>query len=140
LRELRAQVFMRLGDVTHSVNERITLAALLTDEVAAQDNQDGIWRSLTSLSPSELQTRSNSEVNPILRGWYALALLQKDTQADLERQQAQLESWRAQWPDHPANQNLPDDLRLLQTLIANQPRQIALLLPQQGRMAKASEA
>src|SRR5690606_12246140 len=50
LRELRAQVFMRLGDVTHSVNERITLAALLTDEVAAQDNQDGIWRSLTSLS------------------------------------------------------------------------------------------
>lgn len=140
LRELRAQAFMRLGDVPMSIQERLTLSALLTDGAAAHDNQTELWHSLTSLSQQELLTRSNDETNPVLRGWYSLALLQKDSQADLERQQAQLESWRAQWPDHPANQNLPEDLQLLQTLIANQPRQIALLLPLQGRMAKAGEA
>ncbi len=140
LRELRAQTYIRLGDVPASVQERLTLSALLTDNAALQDNQTELWHSLTSLSQQELQMRSNNEANPVLQGWYSLALLQKNSQADLERQQAQLESWRAQWPDHPANRNLPEDLQLLQTLIANQPRQIALLLPLQGRMAKAGEA
>jgi outer membrane PBP1 activator LpoA protein len=145
LRELRAQVFARLGDTLVSINERITLSTLLkdtkaTDANAEQQNQENLWRSLTALSQAELSSLSEQESNDILRGWFSLALLSKDAQADLERQQAQLNAWQAQWPNHPASRNLPEDLKLLRSLIDNQPRQIALLLPLQGRMSKAGEA
>ena len=40
----------------------------------------------------------------------------------------------------PANRNLPDDLQLLQQLIAERPQKIALLLPQQGKLGKAGRA
>lgn len=140
LREKRAQVFARLGDIARSIHERIKLAALLTDKTAEQSNQDGIWQNLMALSQQELFSGSQSETNETLRGWYSLALLGKDTDTDLERQQAQLDAWRAQWPAHPANRNLPQDLEILRNLIDNQPRQVALLLPLQGRLAKAGEA
>lgn len=140
LREKRAQVFARLGDTSRSVSERITLAALLTDKNAERRNQDELWQSLMSLSQQELFSGSQNETDEVLRGWYSLALLNKDSAADLERQQARLDSWRAQWPNHPANRNLPQDLVILRDLIDNQPRQIALLLPLQGRLAKAGEA
>jgi len=140
LREKRALVFARLGDVSRSIHERIKLAALLTDKNAEQNNQDGIWQNLMTLSEQELFSGSQGETNETLRGWYGLALLGKDTESDLERQHAQLETWRAQWPDHPANRNLPQDLKILRDLIDNQPRQVALLLPLQGRLAKAGEA
>src|SRR5690606_952975 len=128
LREKRAQVFARLGDTTRSISERIRLAALLTDKDAEQHNQEELWQSLMSLSRQELFSGSQSETDELLRGWYNLAFLSKDSAADLERQQARLDSWRAQWPNHPANRNLPQDLKILRTLIDNQPRQIALLL------------
>lgn len=140
LRELRAQVFAFLGDAVTAINERIRLAALLTTSEAEQHNHDNIWQSLMTLSQQELSDGSRNEINEVLRGWYDLALLNKGTQTDLERQQAQLDAWRARWSRHPANRNLPADLSMLRSLIDNQPRQIALLLPLQGRMAKAGEA
>jgi hypothetical protein len=140
LREKRAQVFALLGDTLLSINERIQLSALLADEEAEQRNHEGIWHSLMSLSQQDLVSGSETETNEILRGWYSLALLNKNNQTDLERQQAQVDAWRAQWPSHPANFNLPADLKILRTLIDNQPQQIALLLPLQGRLAKAAEA
>lgn len=140
LREKRAQVFALLGDTALSIRERIQLSALLTDETSEQRNQDGIWRSLMSLSQPELMEGSAAASDDILRGWYSLALLNKNNQTDLERQQAQVDAWREQWPQHPASYNLPADLKILRSLIDNQPQQIALLLPLQGRLAKAGEA
>lgn len=140
LREKRAQVFALLGDTKISINERIQLASLLTKRIDIQHNQDSIWRSLMSLPQAELHSGADHEVGSILRGWYSLALLNQNTQTDLERQQARVSAWQAQWPNHPASKNLPDDLKMLRQLIANQPQKIALLLPLQGRLAKAGEA
>ena len=140
LRQKRARVFALLGETHNSVRERITLAALLTDPEEEADNHEEIWQTLMTMSQGELQQRSQNESDETLRGWYSLAALSKNNQTNLERQQAQVDAWRAQWPSHPANQNLPSDLQLLRTLIDNQPRQIALLLPLQGRLAKAGEA
>jgi len=140
LRQKRAQVFALLGDVPTSVSERIQLAALITDSEEALANQEAIWRSLMTMSQNELQERSRNEPRQVLRGWYNLAALSKNNQGNLERQQAQVDAWRAAWPQHPASQNLPGDLQLLRTLIENQPHKIALLLPLEGRLAKAGEA
>lgn len=140
LRQKRARVFALLGETHNSVRERITLTALLTDPQAEASNHEEIWQTLMTMSQGDLQERSLNESDHTLRGWYSLAALSKNNQTNLERQQAQVDAWRAQWPGHPANRNLPSDLQLLRTLIDNQPRQIALLLPLQGRLAKAGEA
>lgn len=140
LRELRSRTRLLLGDARGSVEERVALSSLVTEAADEQKNQEAIWQTLMTFSLPELQELSQTAATDTLRGWYSLALLGKQNQTDLERQQAQLDAWRNAWPQHPANRTLPSDLRILRELIENQPRQIALLLPQEGRLAKAGEA
>lgn len=140
LRELRAQLYQRTGEVTASVQERIQLDTVLTDAEATTANREQLWQTLMTLSFDELrQARDAAEQNQ-LRGWLELAAISKDGQANLERQQAQIDQWQARWPNHPAKGNLPYDLQLLRKLIEQQPRQVALLLPEQGTLARAADA
>jgi hypothetical protein len=140
LREKRAQVFALLGEAQQSVNERIQLAALINNKEQRQANQDAIWQNLMSIPYAELQQLAKTEYGEAARGWYSLAAISKNNQIDLEQQREELQRWLREWRQHPAHDNLPNDLRLLQSLIDQQPRQIALLLPMQGKLAEASEA
>lgn len=140
LREKRAQVFALLGEAQNSVNERIQLAALINNKQQRQANQEAIWQNLMSIPYSELQQLAQDEYGEAARGWYSLAVISKNNQIDLEQQRAELQQWLRQWRQHPAHDNLPNDLRLLQSLIDQQPQKIALLLPMQGKLAEASEA
>jgi outer membrane PBP1 activator LpoA protein len=139
LREKRAQVFSLLGEAKNGVNERIQLAALLGKK-HQQANQDAIWKDLMSMPYGELHDLARSEQGDVARGWYSLAAINKNNQIDLEQQREQLQGWLQSWRQHPAHGNLPNDLRILQTLIDQQPQQIALLLPMQGKLAEAGEA
>ena len=140
IRELRAQAFERSGQLQESIAERISLSALLTSREATNTNQEALWQSLMSLPLSDLEDKATTTSGSITQGWYALASLSKNNVQDLESQQAALSKWLAQWHSHPAANNLPKDLRLLQTLTNQQPKKIALLLPMQGRLAEAGEA
>jgi outer membrane PBP1 activator LpoA protein len=133
LRDKRAQVFALLGEPQNSVNERIQIAALTSNKKLLQANQDALWQNLMSIPFAELQQLSRSNMSDTARGWYSLAAINKNNQIDLEL-------WLRDWRQHPANKNLPDDLKLLQSLIEQQPKQIALLLPMQGKLAEAGEA
>ena len=140
LREKRAQVFALLGEAQLSVAERIQLSGLIDNQTQLQANQDALWQSLMSIPFAELQQLGHSEQGQAARGWYSLAAINKNNQIDLEQQRAQLQSWLNEWRQHPAHDNLPNDLRLLQSLIEQQPKQVALLLPMQGKLAEAGEA
>ncbi|WP_111643207.1 penicillin-binding protein activator [Marinimicrobium alkaliphilum] len=140
LRELRAQTFAYLGDTGDSLEERVRLGALLTDPTREAENRESLWRNLMALSRQDLTSRAESTEDATLRGWYQLAAIAMQQQSNLEQQLADVDAWQAEWRGHPADQNLPDDLRLLRELVANQPRQIALLLPQQGRLAQSADA
>ncbi|WP_323815353.1 penicillin-binding protein activator [Cellvibrio sp. NN19] len=140
LREKRAQVFALLGEAQLSVAERIQLSSLIDNKTQLQTNQDLLWQSLMSIPFAELQQLAQHENGQAARGWYSLATINKNNQIDLEQQRAQLEAWLDQWRTHPAHDNLPNDLRLLQSLIDQQPKQVALLLPMQGKLAEAGEA
>jgi outer membrane PBP1 activator LpoA protein len=140
LREKRAQVFALLGEAQESVNERIQLTGLINNKTQQQKNQDALWQTLMSIPFAELQQLSRNEHGKAARGWYSLAAINKNNQTDLEQQREQLQIWLREWRDHPAHDNLPGDLRLLQSLIDQQPKQIALLLPMKGKLAEAGEA
>lgn len=140
LREKRARVFALLGEIQSGVNERLQLAALIGNKKQQRDNQDALWQDLMAIPFAELQQLARDELGEAARGWYSLAVIGKNNQIDLEQQREQLHNWLNQWPQHPAHDNLPNDLRLLQSLIDQQPQQIALLLPMQGKLAEAGEA
>ncbi len=140
LRDKRAQVFALLGEPQNSVNERIQISALTNNKKLLQSNQDALWQSLMSIPFAELQNLALSGMSDTARGWYSLAAINKNNQIDLEQQREQLQRWLRDWRQHPAHKNLPSDLKLLQSLIDQQPKQIALLLPMQGKLAEAGEA
>lgn len=140
LREKRAQVFALLGEAQNSVAERIQLSGLIDNKNQRQANQDVLWQNLMSIPFSTLQQLSQDENGQAARGWYSLAAINKNNQIDLEQQREQLQQWLSVWRQHPAHDNLPNDLRLLQSLIEQQPQQVALLLPMQGKLAEAGEA
>lgn len=145
LRERRAELYELLGESVNSAIERIALARLLGDEEEQQNNNDAIWRGLMAVSEAELQALARSDDsairnNDVLQGWVELAIQSQHEVLDLERQLATLEEWMARRPDHPASRRLPNDLKLLQQLAAQQPRQIALLLPLNGDYERAGKA
>lgn len=140
LGERRATLFALLGESTDSVKERIRLSDLQPDASEYEHNQDAIWQTLMTVPQVQLHYLSQKEEDPLLRGWYSLAALSKNNQTDLEKQQQKVDLWRSNWPQHPANQRLPNDLQLLQQLIREKPLRIALLLPQQGNLATAGKA
>lgn len=140
LRELRAQSFERSGQLQETIAERITASTILTDTQANSANQDALWQTLMSLPLDSLQENATKGSGGITQGWFSLAALSKNNTQDLQTQQAALSKWQSQWRNHPAASNLPKDLRLLQNLINQQPKKIALLLPLQGRLAEAGEA
>lgn len=146
LHQRRADLFMLLGEPDGSILERVALDSLLSKQEQRYNNQDQLWQTLMSMPVSDLQKQSQAATaagNPqseVIRGWYSLALISKDNQFNLDKQLDQINQWVAQWPQHPASQRLPKDLQLLQQMIAERPSQVALLLPQQGRLGAAGNA
>lgn len=170
LHQRRAEVFMLLGQTHDSILERVALDALLAIQAAPEPlistpageralqprqrdganprhaNHDLLWQTLMSMTLADLQAHRQREhsLTPLqaheLDGWYQLALLSKENQFNLDKQLEAINRWVADWPQHAASARLPKDLQLLQQLIAERPTQVALLLPQQGRLGAAGNA
>jgi outer membrane PBP1 activator LpoA protein len=140
LREKRALSFELVGESEQGVSERILLSSMLTDKNREEENLNNLWRTLMGINLGRLEQLGNTTAGDTERGWYSLAAIGKNNQVDLDQQQHMLQRWQHQWPNHPAQTHLPDDLRLLNSLIASQPKRIALLLPQQGKLAEAGQA
>lgn len=137
LLERRAQTSSLLGDYHNSLSARIELGQLLGRD-QLYPNNEAIWQDLMSLSAPELATLTRGPET--LSAWAELAQVARASAANLNRQLERVEQWRLQHPGHPANLELPSDLQLLSQLIARQPNNIALLLPQSGRLAGAANA
>ncbi len=140
LRELRAELYSKLGSPIEAINERIALNRVALDKTEKQLNRELIWMNLMELDIDTLvQARSNS-LDPLEQGWYELAVLSKNNQSNINQQYNALNQWRQEWPSHPANKPLPADLALIDNIVNNQPKHIALLLPFNGQLAPVAEA
>jgi len=123
------------GQSLAAAQQRILLAPLLSGQ-AASANNDAIWALVAALPAEQLQQPAT---DPVLAGWTSLALAVK-TAGTLEQQQAAIEAWRKQHPDHPAAQQLPVALVKLKELASQPLTKIALLLPQEGPLAGVARA
>ncbi|WP_175652151.1 penicillin-binding protein activator [Pseudomonas sp. Marseille-P9899] len=133
-RSVHAAAFEADGQPLAAAQERIALAPLLSGD-AANANNDAIWSLVSALPAEQLQSAGSDT----LAGWTSLALAVKSA-GTLEQQQAAIDTWKAQHPDHPAALQLPSPLVKLKSLTSQPLTKIALLLPQEGQLAGVARA
>lgn len=122
------------GQTLAAARERIFIAPLLSGEAAVQ-NHEAIWTLVASLPVEQLQGAGADD----LGGWMSLALAIKSN-GTLEQQQAAIDTWISQHPQHPAALQLPQPLVKLKQLASQPLTRIALLLPQEGQLAGVARA
>lgn len=130
----RAKALEQDGQLLAAARERIYIAPLLSDATAAS-NHEAIWALVSRLPADQLQTTGDAD----LTGWLALASASKSA-ATLEQQQAAIDNWVATHPAHPAAVQLPKSLQDLKQLSSEPIGQIALLLPQEGKLSSVGRA
>ena len=123
------------GQALAAAQQRVALSPLLSGQAAAS-NQDAIWALVAALPAEQLQQPA---ANDTLAGWTSLAFAVKSA-GTLEQQQAAIDTWRKQHPDHPAAKQLPTALVKLKELASQPLTKIALLLPQEGPLAGVARA
>ncbi len=142
-RQLMAAAYTRAGKYLPAVQERVALARHLSRQ-ASKQNDRAIWSDLQNVSLDALtqfQDQGYTNHNQILAGWIELAYISKAYGNSTDALSSQLQSWRTQYPNHPANQFLPKDLSASAPLF-NSARQghVVMLLPLSGKYAKAGRA
>ena len=131
---VKARALEADGQPLAAVSERVYAGPLLqgTDVLA---NNDAIWTLVAALPADQLQSASNDDMG----GWLNLARSIKGA-GTLEQQQAAIDNWKAQHPQHPAAMQLPTALSQLRALTSEPLTKIALLLPQEGQLASVAKA
>ncbi|MFK3797588.1 MULTISPECIES: penicillin-binding protein activator [unclassified Pseudomonas] len=131
---VRARAFEADGQTLAAASERVFMGPLLQGD-ALSANNDAIWTLVAALPPEQLQSTANDDMG----GWLSLARAVKGA-GTLEQQQAAIDNWKAQNPQHPAARQLPTSLAQLRELKSQPLTKIALLLPQDGPLASVARA
>jgi len=138
--QTRADAYEAMGNAGAVVRERAKLDPLLTSEAARARNRRAIWAALGALKPEQLQALIPAFAGEPGAGWLQLALLAKAYGQDRAGFAQQLAQWRQQHPTHPAGRDALDQLYGPQGVLIRGPRQVAVLLPLEGRFAPAAAA
>ncbi|GLK89177.1 penicillin-binding protein activator [Pseudomonas turukhanskensis] len=131
---VRAQALEADGQTLAAARERVFIAPLLSGEAATR-NHESIWSLVSSLPADQLQAGGDAD----LAGWLQLASAVKSA-GTLQQQQAAIDTWSQQNPQHPAAAQLPAPLTKLKELASQPLTKIALLLPQDGQLASVARA
>ncbi|MBB2495532.1 penicillin-binding protein activator [Aquipseudomonas ullengensis] len=131
---VRARALEADGQTLAAARERVYIAPLLSGN-AASANHEAIWALVASLPQSQLQSSGDSDLD----GWLSLALATKSAGTP-DQQLAAIDAWKVQHPQHPAAEQLPQQLSKLKELAGQPLQKIALLLPEQGQLAAVARA
>lgn len=138
--ELLAQAYRSVGNYSESIEERIKLESLLTDEDSQRANKRTLWLSLINLPTEELNTMALESKSQERQAWFQLALISKTYRNNAHSLLAALDQWQTHFSHHPANQLLPNPLDGITAKMLSSPKKIALLLPLSGALSGPGNA
>ncbi|RLA05314.1 MAG: hypothetical protein DRQ47_01485 [Gammaproteobacteria bacterium] len=119
-----------------SALKRIALSEYLTDQLDIEENRELLWTSLIQVE--NLAIYKNSLNSFLVSGWIELADLAKVYAEQPEILLTKFEQWRNFYNEHPANIQLPIDMARAAAARSYQPSVIALLLPENGKLANSA--
>lgn len=139
--ELLAQAYRNLKRPIESISERIKLEPLLADENSEINNRRLLWLTLINLPEAELDsTITEMDNKSELHGWLELVLISRKYRDNSKSLLAALEQWQSHYPNHPANNMLPNPLDSIAHKMVAKPSKIALLLPLSGALSGPGQA
>lgn len=131
--QLRVIARKQLGQTLPEIRERLQLAGLLGSSDQARRNLNDIWAALGQLPDTDLQALAANPVEPDLRAWAELAMIDRASRFDYLGFQAYANDWRVRHPNHAAAGAFLDGLLANYSAPLATPASIALLLPLSGR-------
>ena len=139
--DMLAYAYQHRGASVEAALERIKLDSLLPDPLSKSNNRRVLWLVLTQLSQAELDTvLVENANNPILQGWVELAEISRKNYTDPQHLFQALQQWQRQYANHPANNILPNPLKLESLQWLTSAKHMALLLPLTGPLAGPGQA
>jgi len=135
---VRADIADAQGQPMRALPARVELDRQLTSGTRKQANEDRLWRSLQSLSDPQLQQLGGA--GAVLAGWAALAQAYRNAPPDTAGLRQAIADWQARHATHPAAKGFSRRLADQSQQLSLQLRQVAVLLPAQGRYAAPADA
>lgn len=141
-RKQRAKLFNENADYPKAAKERLLLAGLLEGKPQEDQaaNNTALWQALLELPEAQLASSASQAKTTDTKAWYELAHLYKSQQYSAQGQLQALNRWTRLYPAHAASKQLPKELQDLNQQLADLPKQIAILLPQNGKLEAAANA
>lgn len=133
LGELRSQAYLINRSFIASARERIFFDALLSPAKKII-NHEKIYTTLMALSARTLTKQAQKAITSDLRGWLSLTAMSKQNQSNPLVQLQELQRWKMVWSNHPAVSLLPESLEVLDKIVSEKAKSIALFLPMQGNL------
>jgi len=137
--ETRATILQSKKEYFAAATERILLNSYLDETQKISDNYQKLWQNLSRLSPSELDTYRTNNAG-ILTSWLELAIINKTMLQNTANLEASITTWQQRYPDHPALVDIIPEIIDTSRQLAEQPSQVALLLPFTGKYNDTSIA
>ena len=98
-----------------------------------------LWRNIQNLSMTDINAYAQS-ADPAVRGWFALARFTRTHSNQPVALVNAIKTWQQLYPNHPANQILPNEASLNAAMAPLNIKQIALLLPLSGPFGQTGQA
>ncbi len=136
---LLADTYLATNRFYASARERVLIHHLLEGS-AQKANTNAIFETLLNLPTPILTAYAKKSISNEVRGWLSLSAMSKQFQNRPSQQLRALGNWKKLWIGHPAAENLPDSLTFLDSVVAEQPKVLGILLPQSGPLAAAGNA
>ncbi|ALM52135.1 penicillin-binding protein activator [Halomonas huangheensis] len=135
---LRLRQGLALGQ-TGKPQQAAQLLMQVQSDTGREDINDAIWEQLSVLNARQANALAQPD-NSIVTGWLELATLVRDSGGDIQRLFNQLDDWRVNYSDHPANRRMPSQITGLRDLEGQHVENIAVMLPESGPLADVADA
>lgn len=126
---------------SNALHARIQLGQYIKDSDLASENKQKIWKLLTLLTLKDIEKElGNTPASTTMAGWLELAVISKSSLYDQKELESSIESWSQQFPNHPAQGDIIQEIMARSREVNTLPKQIALLLPFGSQYREISNA
>ncbi|MGH7170454.1 MAG: penicillin-binding protein activator, partial [Gemmataceae bacterium] len=107
---------------------------------AIHANHELIWKTISESHAPLNVTQLPAGTSNVVRGWLTLGNLMRNVWQQPRNLLEQLQAWQAQFPNHPASEDIVPQLIASQKAFATYPTQVAVLLPLSGPYQSVADA
>lgn len=135
----RADAYLLIGYLPQALQQRHLQARFASNKKELQASYTALWQNLRLINNEQLNLLAAQEKNALLLGWIELALTSQTAAEHPDIFIQSLNNWHARWPNHPAQEYMPQEISLLQQLSQQQVQHLGVFLPESGPLAEAAQ-